>query len=356
LKYEKQEVMIEYSNSVIEKVSVHNVGNKNNGEDLVLSNSLLDISDAKVKELLSRFFLSPFNGPEYYSFTSSNNDFNLNPMYVFASRIFDDAKSFHKNSADIARHLYELSVHPQIKPGDFFAAYFSEIIVEDEVTDALGLFKSENKHSFLKLDREKGSYSIRSEEGINIEKLDKGCLIFNTDKESGYKICSVDKSNKSAEAQYWKDNFLQLKPYSDVYHYTKDLMTITKEYIVKQLGDEFEVDRTEQIALMKRSADYFKSHDNFDKASYEKEVFRDSKMIKSFRKYDESYRNENDIEYGDNFEISPSAVKQGMRLFKSVLKLDRNFHIYIHGDVELIKQGVEKDGRKFYKIYYENEG
>jgi len=38
-----------------------------------------------------------------------------------------------------------------------------------------------------------------------------------------------------------------------------------------------------------------------------------------------------------------------------VLKLDKNFHIYIHGDRNLIEQGEEPDGRKFYKIYYEEE-
>ncbi len=346
--------MIEYTNSIIEKVSVHNVGNKTNGEALHLSKSLLDISDEKVRELLSKFFLTSFSNPEYHSFTFSNEEFTLNPLYVFASQIFGDAKQFQKTSVDIAKHLYEISIHPQIKPGDLFITYLTEIVVEDEVTDAIGIFKSENKQSFLKLDREQQSYSIRCEDGINIEKLDKGCLIFNTDKESGYKICIIDKSNKT-EAQFWKDSFLQLKPYSDVYHYTKDLMNITKCYIAKELPEEFEINKTEQIDLLNRSAEYFKTHDTFDKGDYEKEVFRDSKMIKSFRKFDESFRNENDIEYEDNFEISPSAVKNGMRAFKSVLKLDKNFHIYIHGDVELIQQGVEKDGRKYYKIYYDRE-
>jgi hypothetical protein len=132
-------------------------------------------------------------------------------------------------------------------------------------------------------------------------------------------------------------------------------MNITKCFIAKELPEEFEINKTEQIDLLNRSAEYFKTHDTFDKGDYEKEVFRDSKMIKSFRKFDESFRNENDIEYEDSFEISPSAVKEGMRQFKSVLKLDKNFHIYIHGDVELIQQGVEKDGRKYYKIYYDRE-
>ena len=347
--------MIEYTNTIIEKVCVHNVGNKINGEELHLSKSLLDISDVKIRELLSKFFLTPFSDPEYHSFTFSNEDFTLNPMYTFASQIFEDVKLFQETSVDIAKHLYELSLHSQIKSGDLFITYFSEIVVEDEVTDAIGIFKSENKQSFLKLDREQHSYSIRYEDGINIEKLDKGSLIFNTDKESGYKICIIDKSNKTTEAQYWKDSFLQLKPYSDVYHYTKDLMNITKYYIAKELPDEFEISKTDQIDLLNRSVEYFKTHDTFDKADYEKEVFIDSKMIKSFRKFDESYRNENDIDNEDSFEISSSAVKEGLKLFKSVLKLDKNFHIYIHGDVALIKQGIEKDGRKYYKIYYEKE-
>ena len=54
----------------------------------------------------------------------------------------------------------------------------------------------------------------------------------------------------------------------------------------------------------------------------------------------------------DNFKISSQAVKKQSRIFKSVLKLDRNFDIYIHGDKNLIEKGTEKDGRKYYKIYW----
>lgn len=61
------------------------------------------------------------------------------------------------------------------------------------------------------------------------------------------------------------------------------------------------------------------------------------------------------IDLSNSFEISSQAVKKQTRVFKSVLKLDKNFHIYIHGNKELIEQGIEKDGRKYYKIYYQNE-
>ncbi len=64
---------------------------------------------------------------------------------------------------------------------------------------------------------------------------------------------------------------------------------------------------------------------------------------------------DNDINVSGNFEISVQAVKKQARVFKSILKLDKNFHIYIHGDRNLIEQGEEKDGRKYNKIYYKDE-
>jgi hypothetical protein len=346
---------IDYTVSNIEKISVHNVGNKTKDEELHLSKSLLDISDIKIRELLFKFFLTPFTTPEFYSFTFSNEDFKLNTLYNFSSQIFDNPKLFQENSVNIAKHLFELSVHPQIKSGDLFIVYFSEICLEDELIDAIGIFKSENKQSFLKIENLHEEFSINYDDGINIEKLDKGCLIFNTDRELGYRISIIDKSNKSVEAQYWKDSFLQLKPCSDNYHNTKDFMIITKNFVTKQLTEEFEVSKAEQINIMNRTVDYFKTNEKFDKHDFENEVFQDQEMIRSFNNYDETYRESHSINLNDSFEISPEAVKKQSKILKSVLKLDNNFHIYIHGNTDLIEKGVDKDGKKYYKIYYNDE-
>jgi len=43
-------------------------------------------------------------------------------------------------------------------------------------------------------------------------------------------------------------------------------------------------------------------------------------------------------------------------VFKSVIKLDKNFHIYVHGDRELIEKGYDEAmGKHFYKIYFDVE-
>lgn len=347
--------MIDSSNASLDIISVHHVGNKNNGEDILLSKHPLDSNSQDTEALLKKYFLQGFQTPEYFNFTFSNDDHTLNPIYKFASDIFDGHSNFHTNSVHLAKQLYETSNHPMIKAGDLFIAFISKMMVDYNEVEAIGIFKCENKQKFLKLDNQHQNFVLESIEGIQADKPDKACLIFNTGKENGYKVCILDKTNKGEEAQFWKDQFLMLKSGNDDFHQTRDFLNIAKNYVTAQLKEDFEVNKSDQIDLLNRSMDYFKSRDNFNKNEFEEEVFRDPQVIESFRKFDQSYRTENDIELQDEFDISLPAVKKQAKVFKSILKLDRNFHIYIHGNKEMIEHGVEKDGRKFYKIYYEKE-
>ncbi len=344
--------MLDYTNCYTNQIIVHQVGNKSNEEDLLLSETLLeDLSDT-LKELLMQYFLKPFAEPEFFSFFGE--DLTSNQVYNFATKIFEHPTSFQINSVYLARHLYDLSTHPKIKSGDLFVVHFSDVVIEDELVDVLGIFKSENRHPFLKLDVESGVFSLNYDDGISIDKLDKACLIFNKEKELGYRVCMVDKANKS-EAQFWKDDFLKLKPCSDDYHYTKDFLSLTKNYVTKQLAEDFDVTKADKIDLLNRTVDYFKTHEHFDKSEFETEVFQTDEMIESFQHFDESYRENHEVQSADNFDISVQAVKKEARGFKSVLKLDKNFHVYIHGDRSLIERGTDDSGRKFYKIFFEQE-
>jgi hypothetical protein len=43
-------------------------------------------------------------------------------------------------------------------------------------------------------------------------------------------------------------------------------------------------------------------------------------------------------------------------MFKSVLKLDKNFHIYVHGNRQLIERGYDDEkGMNYYKVFFNNE-
>lgn len=344
--------MIEFTDIKLGGIHIHQVGNKLRDENIKIAKEGISFSNDETQNHLLKYFLSPFNNNEVYNF-SHPTEIELNEVYLFVKRLFLSPKELYKASIDISKHLYEQSTHPKINGGDFCVCYFEDCLFDGTKCDAVGFFKSEIKDVFLKFDSIDKKVNIKHDNGININKLDKGCIVFNLEEESGYKVCIID--SKSKETQYWKNDFLNIKPASDNFHFTNDFLSITKEYVTKQLSDEFEINKADQIDLLNRSVDYFKTNNQFEKEEFEKLVFQNDELIESFRNFDSSYRNSNDIKLSDSFEISSQAVKKQARVFRKVLKLDKNFHIYIHGDKNLIEQGVEKDGRKFYKIYYNEE-
>ena len=256
---------------------------------------------------------------------------------------------------NLAKHLYEKSTHPKIKGGEFYTVYFKDCILDGETVDAIGLFKSENKDTFLKVFPTNEGFGIESEKGININKLDKGCLIFNTEKENGYVVAVVDNTNKGAEAQYWIDDFLHVRQRKDEYYNTQNVLTMTKNFVTHELPQHFEVTKADQVDLLNKSVKFFKENENFDMLEFSNEVMANPDVIATFNQFKTSFQQERDLDLAENFSISESAVKKQARVFKSVIKLDKNFHIYIHGHRELIEQGTDEQGRKFYKIYYQEE-
>lgn len=335
----------------MDKLIIHFVGNKNNGDGVKFSNSLTDFD--KIDEYLMPLIHNSFKSDELHQFYFLPT-IELNPMYQFISSIFKNKDSFIEQSQNAARYLYDKSNHPQIKAGELGVAYFKGSHFEDEEVDCIVIFKSESKEIVLEVNSEKNGLGLKNVKGLSTRKLDKGCIIFNTGKETGFILSVIDNTNRSTEAQYWKDEFLCVQPFKNEYHQTNEFLGITKEFITNELSD-LEISKSDQIDLLNRSVDYFKSHSNFDKTEFENEVFANDNIIESFQKFDQEFREEKKVELLDQFEISTSAVKKQARVFKKVLKLDKNFHIYIHGDSQLIKHGVDLDGRKFYKIYYQEE-
>lgn len=348
--------MIDFTNSGIEQVSVHYVGNKTNGETLVLSENAVPFTGSGLRDLVLRYTVNAFTSEELFAFSFSTGEIALNPLFNFSRRIFEHPEDFHQIGQDIATHLFNQSLHPQIKPGELFVLFFSGIILHGQRTNAIGLFKSENKQSFLKVEAEEKEFNINVDEGINMDKMDKGCLIFDINENEGFQLAIVDKSGKGAEAKFWRDDFLNVLPLNDNFQATKIVLDMAKKYVTGPLNEEQDVSKVQQVDLLNRSMAYFKSNDQYDQKQFERQVLRDDEMINSYRKFEGEYREQNGLGVVDGFDISKSAVKQQARQFKSVIKLDKNFHIYIHGNRELIEQGIdERTGKRFYKIYFDEE-
>ena len=337
----------------IDHISVHRVGNKANEEGMVLSDIPLAL-DWELTEALQEYFKSPLKTNEYYKLFHEGQ-LELNEVFTYVSAIFDNPENLHDQSVKLAKHLFEASTHPNIKGGEFYTVFFHHCLKDGNLVDAVGLFKSENKDTFLKSTPSGDGFTVKPDKGVAIDKLDKGAIIFNTDKEDGYKVAIVDKTNKGSEAHYWVDDFLHVRPKEDAFYQTRETLAMTKEFITKELPQHFDVDRTDQADFLNRSIAFFKEQDSFDMSEFEAEVIIQPDVVNQFKQYKQEYQQEREMYIADAFDISTPAVKKQQSVFKSVLKLDKNFSVYIHGDKTLIQKGKDDDGRKYYKLYYQEE-
>jgi dsDNA-binding SOS-regulon protein len=331
--------------ALVDFLVLHVVGNRVNDEPLILSKSPVNIDD-EIRTILSSFFITPFKTDKYFNFYHPDGVEN-NEAFKAVSAIFENPENLYDSSVKLAELLFDITDNSKIKGGEFYAVYFNECSIDGEETEAVGLFKSENKETFLKIYPTSGNFILEKEEGINLRKIDKGCMIFNTEKDKGFLVAVAD-GIKSGDEKYWCDDFLQIRIFSNSYTQTQSVMKVCKDFVADKLPEEFEVSKADQIDILNRSMTYFKSHDVFDKPEFEQEVLQQPEIIESFRGFD------NNLPMDLTFEIAPDAVKKQSKIFKSVLKLDKNFHIYIHGDRSMIERG-EEDGKKYYKIFFDKE-
>lgn len=215
--------------------------------------------------------------------------------------------------------------------------------------DAIGIFRSENELPFIKMNQQEAQYQVQHDMGYPLNGIDKGCLILQTEKDDGYRVLIKNKYPRAAESQYWIYDFLKVIPIADDYNNTKELLQQTKSFVVSHLDKD--MPKTDKLEILDRTMNYFNNNDSFEKEGFQQQVLQSQNLITEFNEYEEH----KDLSINESFDISQKAVSNQSRNYKSVLKLDKNFHIYIHGDKSLIERGTEFDGRKFYKIYYEKE-
>jgi len=339
--------MINIEQTRINNIILHHVSSDE--ADVVINLNAFEMQSEDEEEILKKIFLKPFLLHSQTFEFKHDVGLEYNVLFNLVKSIYEN-DNFIEDSGNVAKHLTASSSHHQIKNGDLFVVNFKNIILSNKAYDAIGVYKFEEKDSFVETGINNETNTMAFKKGIGGKKPDKACLILFT--EEPYTILVID-SNK--ETDYWQNEFIKLHPKNDFVNNTNNVLTIAKDFITKQVPEDFEVNKTDQIDLLNRSVEYFKNHETFEKEEFEQQVFQDENVIESFRNFDESFRTKNELSIENSFEISEQAVKKQARVFKSVLKLDKNFHIYIHGDKKLIEQGVEKDGRKFYKVYYEEE-
>ncbi|MEB3039693.1 nucleoid-associated protein [Capnocytophaga gingivalis] len=370
--------MLELFNTQIESLSIHQVGNMQKGENLFLSQQPYTLDD-QITSVLKEYFLKPFREKEE-NFMRFVNETSLefNEMFAIVTEIFENPSTIHTLSLRIAQLLYEQSNHPHIKSGELYVAYLTHVTLDNTKVEAIGIFKSEMKQNFLQFEQGQNQLDILLEEGVNVNKLDKGCLIFNVNEEEGYKILSVD-SNRY-DTKYWTEQFLGIDALADDAFFTKKYLKMcqdfAKEVVLPAEGKQ------EEILFMNRAVNHFAKNDEFEETHFLNEVLGDKvfkkeyaaheddedqspkqgymDLIPEFHNFKETKGKKYYIEDVSSFPIVNKAVSDMRKKIKNIIDLDTNIQIrmdFINPESaeKFVEKGWDEERGMFYYLIYFNE-
>ncbi len=348
--------MINVESSKIGQVALHRVGNKHNEEDIFVSETPLE-TDEELKDLLTQYFLKPFvKTTEKHEFTYGI-DIEYNVLKDIAEQTFANEELFFENSVKITQHLYDQSNHPHIKSGDLFVVYFDEMYLEGELTNAIGIFKSERKDSFLQVQEKETRLDLLTEKGISIKKLDKGCVILNTS-EKGLIVLTVDQNNYDAD--YWKKDFLNIDIIKDENYETKAYMDLCKSFAKDVIGNN--ETKKEEIDFVSQTVKFFEENEHIETEKFNDTIFDGVEELKDdFIDYKKAYESEYEVEIADAFDVSTPVLQREKKKIANTIKLDTGIQLKMNFNDpdsihKFVEQGYDENrGMHYYKVYYNKE-
>jgi len=329
------------------------VGNKAVGDGISFAVETTDLSqvEAYLKELIASSF--KFEHLKRFDYIES---LDLNPVYNFAKKVFMNNDSIIKQSNNFARHLYEQSIHPNIKSGELYVVLFKGCLLNGQVLDALGLFKTERKDTVLAVNNDGRVITVSPVHGTNLKKLDKGCIIFNTECENGYIVATVDNINNGNDAHYWTDNFLHVKPIADAYHDTDNVVQLCKSFIRDEMKRKEDYSISDAVSIACKSIQLLQDEQSFTMTDFAEKIFDEEGLRKAFESYKDKYQKKKGVVIPDKIIVSKDAIRGKLSRMVNMIRLDQNFEIKVHKGENLMERGYDSEkGLFFYRFWFEKE-
>ncbi|MFH3692775.1 hypothetical protein WAH72_09175 [Acinetobacter baumannii] len=330
--------MFEFNINSLNKFVLHHVGNKGNGDGLIFSENQEDIYNinSQIVNLFEKSFISEDKFHFYFE-----SVIDLNPVYTFIKKIFENSHDFHNQTMNISRYLYEQSTHPSIQPGELCFAYFENINYKNDKVKGLGIFKSESKETILNIRNNDKGFFLETISGISINKIEKGCFVLDVDMDTGFIVYLVNNLiNKNVK--YWNDDFLHICPLSDDYSITKSYLNLVRETVLDVCAE----DKIQEVDNLSKVLNYFENNDVFNQSEFincfDNEVIKKTLIENINCTYNSNL---------EDFNISKVAFKRQKNILKRIIKVNNDFEIIVKGSDILIEKDVDSKG-DFYKIYY----
>jgi hypothetical protein len=349
--------MLNIDEAVIEKLIIHYVGNPSKEEGCYTSAKVAENLRGEDARVIINQCLKPFkNSTLQYGFTNENDN-NAQTVASLSKMIFGSDTNFAFATQSMAQLLFNVSDHPQVKAGNLICIAFDKLRFNEVLYNGIGIFKSESSVPFLQITQHNNDFEMAVAEGILADNIEKSCIILSGTNEAPMTVLCHNKANNTqAEAIYWKDEFLNVAPAENNFIHTQSFMDMTNSFIKDRYPTDFEHTKVDQIDLMNKSVKFLQNKDRFNEDEFTNEVLMYPEVKESFAKFTDEYKTMNNLTLNDDFEIDNRAVKTYDNNSQRVIKLDKNFHVYVHGNKHLIEKGFdEKRDKHFYKIFFDEE-
>jgi hypothetical protein len=354
-------VKISFKKAAVAGVVLAKVGNPTREEPLETSKEVCQ-AEEKDRPFLTELLLKSFRSFDGFRF-AHHSSVEQNEVYGCCKAVFSSESELLERGCDLAKRLYAKSSHPNIKSGDLCIALIEGIVVDGQATKGLCVLKSESVESFLSIRSEGGDLKITTEQGINPDKIDKGCLVLDAYAEGGYYVLTFDRAG--AVSRFWVRDFLGVQPITDDAFLTSSYTDLAVEFMQKEKeraegGAEGGVEAVAEAATAARNAvGYFDGREHFSLQEFEEEVLRkDPEMVAKFKEQKERYEEENGQKLGDRFEISQKNVEKAKKRVGGIMKLDTGVEIRLLPTFQesSFEKGFDEERKMdFVKVYFHTD-
>ena len=231
-------------------------------------------------------------------------------------------------------------------------ASFSDLEFNEKRLNGLGIFILETRNDLLSIEKNEHAFELELIKGISLKKIE-NCALFIQQEQDSEVFVFPGSYGINQVKNHFMDDFLKIVPVENSYNRTNREMELSKRFIDEELAEE---DKLERINVLDKSIQYLKENEVFDLDNFKQNVFEKPEIAAAYDHYRTKQVEDHEIELIDEFEISKEALKKNSRYIRSVIKLDKNFHVYVHGNRQHITRGFDPDkNMHYYQLYFNKE-
>jgi hypothetical protein len=302
----------------------------------------LDITDEWTNQLFNYYLLTGFGADQTGHIQAEHPRFSdLNELL---HRFFEDGEigPIHARlTGDWTRFSGQCDEN-----GIWFTAQWPQFETEGYQGPAIGFYFSNERGSFLQLN---GTEPLVLQ-GLPMKKPQFSCL-FHPDGEGNIRQYLSEPAPSS-----WSQQLFPFQRQQDEAFHAKEFFKLCKSFSEEVLVKNQGQDREQQVEFLSDSLELTRQTGEVNFENFRQEVLKEPAVIDAFEDYKQKYAGERQWNPPDQFAVSDAVQNQAKKFIKSVIKLDKNFHIYVHGNKERIEKGFDEERKlHYYRLWFDAE-